>query len=537
MKGTNHSDPSGRQRSSSSRDECLLDTFVKSTVQFKSNLKFVDEKSMTINRLAKNILLIGTESELKHSSVQKLPFYSPIVAHAIQKIKEDQTVSVLTQLGGSLSGFVTVTIVAVPTRASRNNCPLRPDCYAAAVHKAVSTLSGDEPEVLDIFVRAPAAGDAAIITAIARGCPHSFSEKKGLAEKSFLNQRVTVNVVFAERRTPLDELERLSTAIQLCQRLVDAPTDILSTVVFAEIAEAYGRQLGVRVTTIMGDALREKGYGGIFAVGKAAEFPPALVTLQFTNPKARNGKKIALVGKGLVYDCGGLSIKTPSTFMSNMKTDMAGAAAVFSAFVAIVGSMKAGSPAYAGVSQLSVTLCLAENSIGSGAYRNDDILRLKSGKTVEVFNTDAEGRICLGDGVFHASNEQEFTPDILIDMATLTGAQGIATGLHHAAIYTNNEEAETEVVRAGKRIGDVCFPVLYCPEYHEQEYKSNFADMRNLMKVNTNAGVSCGGYFVESHLSEKFKGTYIHVDLAFPSSNDHGGTGYGVALLAEYLKK
>lgn len=525
-----------RPHTSSAREEKLIDSYIQSTVQFKTNLRFTEVNSVSAASLSPSVLLIGPEDELKQPSVHKLPFYSPVVAEAINRIKEGQTISLLTQLPGS-DRFITVIVVAVTKKATRNNCPFRPECYGAALKGAIGSLPGEGEQTLDVFVRAAAGADVPVTAGIARGCPHSFTEQKGGAEKSFLNQRVKVNVIFSHRTAPVDELERLATSVQLCQRLVDAPTDILDTVVFTEIAEKYAKELGVQFQAIMGEDLREKGYGGIYGVGKAAEFPPSLVTLHFSNPKAVNGKNVALVGKGLVYDCGGLSLKTPSVHMSNMKTDMGGAAAVFSGFVAVVRAIKAQAANYQNIANLSVTLCLAENAIGPRAFRNDDILRMKSGKTVEVFNTDAEGRICLGDGIFHATNEQDFVPHLLIDMATLTGAQGIATGMRHAAIYANQEEAEQMVLKAGREGGDVCFPVLYCPEYHQEEYTSNHADMRNLMKCNTNAGVSCAGYFVEAHISEKFKGAHVHVDLAFPSSSTDGATGYGVSLLTESLKK
>lgn len=264
-------------------------------------------------------------------------------------------------------------------------------------------------------------------------------------------------------------------------RLVDTPTNTLDTIVFAEIAEAYAKQLKCEIEVIKGEALREAGYGGIYGVGQGAQYPPHLVTLRYTNPMVKksdegehaHGEKshirnVALVGKGIVYDCGGLALK-PAEHMTNMKTDMGGAAAVFCGFIALVRSIQqhrnssANECPYHNLHHISVTLCLAENAIGPNAFRNDDILVMKSGKTVEVMNTDAEGRIVLGDGVFHATNEQPFVPDVLMDMATLTGAQGIATGEHHAAIYVNECDAEHMVLQAGNQCGDTCYPVLYCP--------------------------------------------------------------------------
>lgn len=270
------------------------------------------------------------------------------------------------------------------------------------------------------------------------------------------------------------------------------------------------------MAVIKGEELREKGYGGIYAVGKCAQYPPHLVTLRYRNPNATVGaKNVAMTGKGIVYDCGGLALK-PAAHMTNMKTDMGGSAGVFCAFIAVVRSMKMQKDHFSHIANISVTLCLAENAIGPNSYRNDDVVVMKSGKSVEVMNTDAEGRIVLGDGVFYATGEQCFIPDVVIDMATLTGAQGVATGSRHAGIYVSDAEIEKNMVTAGLQSGDLCYPVLYCPEYHEEVYKSPCADMRNIANSPSSAGSSCGGYFVEQQLSERFKGPFVHVDMAYP---------------------
>jgi probable aminopeptidase NPEPL1 len=152
---------------------------------------------------------------------------------------------------------------------------------------------------------------------------------------------------------------------------------------------------------------------------------------------------------------------------------------------------------------------------------------------VEINNTDAEGRIVLGDGVYHASHELSYTPSIIIDMATLTGVQMMATGLLHASIYCNTESAESRVFKAGLACGDMCYPVLYCPELHAPEYPSAMTDMRNsLVGRVPNASVSTAGRFVEVHLNREYKGEWVHVDLAGPATRDEA-TGFGVALIAQ----
>ncbi|EPY37574.1 putative aminopeptidase NPEPL1 [Angomonas deanei] len=328
-------------------------------------------------------------------------------------------------------------------------------------------------------------------------------------------------------------------AINLVKRLVDTPTNLLDTVTFAEIASKWcakwngkdGRE--VHIDIVKGDELRQQGYGGLWGTGKAAQYPPHLVTLSYKPsaavlPDSTKARKAAFVGKGIVYDSGGLSIKSGAG-MCGMKHDMGGAAGVFGAFLALVESH---TPAL-----VSCVLCLADNAVGPKSQRNDDIILMKSGITVEVNNTDAEGRLVLSDGVYHASAELAYTPDLVVDMATLTGAQGIATGLNHAAIYSNTEAAEDAFQRAGRQSGDLCFPVLYCPEYHKKEFDSKVADYRNSVTNRGNAQVSCAAQFVGNNIPDSYKNHWVHVDMAYPVTADGIGTGFGVSLLVDVVTK
>jgi len=179
-------------------------------------------------------------------------------------------------------------------------------------------------------------------------------------------------------------------------------------------------------------------------------------------------------------------------------------------------------------------LCLCENAIGPSAFRNDDILTMLSGKTVEVNNCDAEGRLVLADGVNHATKHIE-NLDCVIDMATLTGAQLIATGKKHAGILTNSLDVERRAVDAGLRSGDLVFPLLYAPELLISEFKSDFADMKNSVKDRSNAQTSCAGHFIEDHLEPDYKGGWMHVDMAGPANKGVRGTGYGVGLILSLL--
>jgi probable aminopeptidase NPEPL1 len=261
------------------------------------------------------------------------------------------------------------------------------------------------------------------------------------------------------------------------------------------------------------------GAGGLWGVGMAAKHPPALVVLR--GPKsAADAPNMVWVGKGVVYDTGGLSLKPKGT-MNGMKMDMGGAAGVLAAFEVAAAR---------GVAQdLCAVLCLAENAIGPEALRNDDIITLYSGKTVEINNTDAEGRLILGDGVAYA--HQHLSPVVIVDMATLTGAQLVATGRSFGALVCNDAELEEAAVEAGMYSGDLVHPLPYCPEFFQAEFKSAVADMKNSVKDRLNAQSSCAGHFVESHLGD-YAGKWLHVDIAGPAFIQDRGTGFGVGLLS-----
>jgi probable aminopeptidase NPEPL1 len=279
----------------------------------------------------------------------------------------------------------------------------------------------------------------------------------------------------------------------------------------------------VTFTEIVGNDLMEGGYGGLYGVGKAATHQPRLVILEYV--PGSYDETIALVGKGIVYDTGGLSLKSKDG-MPGMKVDMGGSAGVLGGFMAAV-QMKL-------PKRITLVLCLAENAIGPTAVRNDDILTLYSGKTVEVNNTDAEGRLVLADGVAYATKNIE-NLDLVVDMATLTGAQLVAAGKTHAGIMANSMALEQRAIDAGLRSGDLVVPLLYAPDLLMKEFDSKIADMKNSVKDRSNAQASCAGHFIEAHLDEQYSGGWLHVDMAGPADKDGRGTGYGVGLVLSLL--
>jgi probable aminopeptidase NPEPL1 len=485
--------------------------------------------------------------------------------------------------------MVRVTLGCLPSGpASRHNSPSKPHA-ATDIVKSVASGEG----TLRVLITLACADHAvALGTAVARAFPlysHKSSNSKplrkievvfnmtsaALATCTLLNGGASINLSFQgdakmngkqQQQQPqqqvfdpslsiLHKCQALADGIQLCARLVDAPPNEMHTDAMVEEAgqvlhrlQKLKTQDNVTVTVVRGEELREKGFGGLYGVGKAAEHPPALVVLTLlpkvmgvgrassisssSSSKKDNsvGSSVVWVGKGIVYDTGGLSIKT-KTGMPGMKRDMGGAAAILAAFEAAVRIGYHKGPLHA-------VLCLAENSVAANATRPDDIHEMFSGKTVEINNTDAEGRLVLGDGVAYAV--KHLNPSVILDMATLTGAQGVATGKRHAALYCNNEALEEAVVAVGKATGDLAHALPYAPEFFQSEFRSAVADMKNSVASRENAQCSCAGQFVGAQIKEWVEGEghgWVHVDMAYPVHNGERATGYGVNLLVGLLER
>ncbi|XP_077430362.1 putative aminopeptidase NPEPL1 [Vanacampus margaritifer] len=407
-------------------------------------------------------------------------------------------------------------VAAIPSRVSRHNSPSSAHFISRLVRSCLP--GGNNRCIVMVCERSDVFASSC---AISRAFP-IFSRRS--ASRRIEKKHVAVEfVIVGQENNQMDEAEfqclsNAADGVRLAARIVDTPCNEMNTDHFLDEIKAVGSELGITPVIIRGEALKEKGFGGIYGVGKAAENPPALAVLSHTPDGAT--QTIAWVGKGIVYDTGGLSIKGKTT-MPGMKRDCGGAAAILGAFQATV---KQGFK-----DNLHAVFCLAENSVGPTATRPDDIHTLYSGKTVEINNTDAEGRLVLADGVVYAS--KDLSADIILDMATLTGAQGISTGKHHAAVMTNSEQWETACVRAGRSSGDLAHPLVYCPELHFTEFASALADMKNSVADRENAQSSCAGLFIVSHLGFDWPGVWVHVDIASPVHAGERATGFGVALL------
>jgi leucyl aminopeptidase len=288
-------------------------------------------------------------------------------------------------------------------------------------------------------------------------------------------------------------VRRMSAAIAMARDFINMPAADLSPERLADEALALARANGADARCISGEALRE-GYPAIHAVGQASAVAPRLVDFTWGDPAA---PKVTLVGKGVCFDSGGLDIKPPAGMLL-MKKDMGGAACVL-ALARMV--MESALPV-----RLRVLVPAVENSIAGNAYRPGDVLRTRKGVTVEVGNTDAEGRLVLCDALALADTER---PDLLVDLATLTGAARTALGPELPAVFGTREETVDALLRHGRRLADPLWPMPLWAGY-EDDIASKIADVNNV-SGSAFAGAIIGGLFLKRFVTESKD--WLHVDL------------------------
>ncbi|MCX5242494.1 leucyl aminopeptidase [Streptomyces prunicolor] len=358
--------------------------------------------------------------------------------------------------------------------------------------------------------------DAADAGAIAEGAllgAYSFDAYKGgakdakgkapLGEVALLGGKPRDKEYKAAVERALAVTEELNRA----RDLINTPPNDLDPEAFAAVAQTAAKEHGIKVEVLDEKALEKGGYGGILGVGAGSAAGPRLVKLSYTHADAT--KHLAFVGKGITYDSGGISLK-PAGHNETMKCDMSGAAAVFAAVVAA---------ARLGLA-VNVTgwLALAENMPSGSATRPGDVLRMYSGKTVEVLNTDAEGRLVLADALWAASAEK---PDAIVDVATLTGAMVLALGSRTFGVMANDEAFRSAIVEAADEVGEPSWP-MPLPEHLRKGMDSPTADIANM-------GERMGGGLVAGLFLREFVGegiTWAHLDIAGPAFNEGGPFGY-----------
>lgn len=286
----------------------------------------------------------------------------------------------------------------------------------------------------------------------------------------------------------------------------------------------------VNYRIIKSDELREQGYVGLHTVGRGSSRASALLTLDYNPTGDENAPVFAcLVGKGITFDTGGYSLK-PSGSMDSMKSDMGGAATLTGALaLAIARGL---------TKRVKLILCCADNMVSGNALRLGDIIRYRNGTSVEVMNTDAEGRLVLADGLIDASEQQ---PELLIDAATLTGAAKMALGNDYHALFSFDEIAAQSLLHSAEIEGE-SFWRLPLAEFHRQHLPSNFADLNNIASPAHTAGASSAAAFLSWFVSDYQRG-WLHIDCSATYRKSAveqwsaGATGIGVRTLANLLLK
>lgn len=316
----------------------------------------------------------------------------------------------------------------------------------------------------------------------------------------------------------------LAAAICAARDLINEPPAEMTPSRMAKAAEALAKKRGLDCVILGPEACRERNMGLFLAVAQGSTEEPRFIHLTWKPPNAK--KRIALVGKGVTFDSGGLSLK-PSDSMLDMKTDMSGAAAVLSAMDAIAAENLP-------LEVHAIAAC-TENMPSGKAYKLGDVIRSKAGKTIEINNTDAEGRLTLADALCYAL---ELKPDAVFDFATLTGACMVALGPHTAGVMSNDENLAKAWLAAAESAGESMWR-LPLPERLMEQLKSDVADFKN-------TGERWGGALTAGLFLKEFVGDtpWVHVDIAGPSSaskefgeTPKGGTGFPVATILEYLRR
>ncbi|MEW2806524.1 leucyl aminopeptidase [Streptomyces massasporeus] len=453
----------------------------------------------------------------------------PVVApgaEAVDKAYDGRLAGVLETLGASggegevtklpaPSGFKTPLVLAV----GLGTVPEKDDaCGTEALRKAAGVaaraLAGSKKAAfalpLDDAADAGAIGEGALLGAYSFDAykdngkdPKAKNGKAPLAEIVLLGGKPRDKAY----KAAVERAVAVSEELNRSRDLVNTPPNDLNPESFAAIAQAAAKEHGIKIQVLDEKALTKGGYGGILGVGSGSAATPRLVKLSYTSSKAK--KHLAFVGKGITYDSGGISLK-PAGHNETMKCDMAGAASVFAAVVAA---------ARLGL-EVNVTgwLALAENMPSGSATRPGDVLRMYSGKTVEVLNTDAEGRLVLADALWAASQEK---PDAIVDVATLTGAMVLALGNRTFGIMGNDDAFRAALVEAAEEVGEPAWP-MPLPEHLRKGMDSATADIANM-------GERMGGGLVAGLFLREFVGegiTWAHLDIAGPAFNEGGPFGY-----------
>ena len=339
---------------------------------------------------------------------------------------------------------------------------------------------------------------------------YSFSTYKsnGAGKQPVEQFRLVVDSESAEATSMLSRAAAVSRAVRTARDLINTPPNDLFPDSFADRASDIGADAGLEVEVLDEHALADGGYGGVLGVGKGSSRPPRLVRLRWAGGESPRAS-VALVGKGVTFDTGGISIK-PAANMDHMTSDMSGAACVI-ATVALAAQLQL-------PIAVTATVPMVENMPSGTAYRPGDVLTMYGGKTVEVLNTDAEGRLILADAIVRAAED---SPDYLIETSTLTGAQLVALGTRTAGVM-GSDEFRDRVAGHARATGEGGWAMPLPPELRG-DLDSRLADLANVTGHRW-GGMLSAGIFLQEFVAD---GTpWVHIDIAGPSFNTGGPWGY-----------
>jgi leucyl aminopeptidase len=354
---------------------------------------------------------------------------------------------------------------------------------------------------------------------------YTWSQKTTL---KVTNPEIEIVALDAE---PVDYARTIATAICRARDLIHTPSNIKTPLWMANQAQEIAKAHGLDISVLSGAGLKD--FGGLRAVGNSSPKPgPRFIHLTYTPKGVKNSSRIphvVLIGKGITFDTGGISLKRPYDTMMAMKSDMAGAAAVLATISAL--------PALGTKVKVTALMMCAENALSGTSQRPSDVIKHYGGKTVEVINTDAEGRLVLADGLAFA--DAHLDPDYIVDIATLTGAASLGLGRQYAAMYTRNKSLAHTLSEIGERTGDRVWHMPLIDDYVDG-LDSDIADLNHTAdKGHYGAGSVTAALFLEQFVGQR---QWVHLDIAGTArsesdagENPKGGTGFGVRLLVEWL--
>jgi leucyl aminopeptidase len=337
--------------------------------------------------------------------------------------------------------------------------------------------------------------------------------------------------IYGEFEKEVERADVLATAVWQARDLIHTPSNIKNPEWLAKQASALvssSKNSGLSITVKSGRAIKD--FGGLVAVGNSSPKPgPRLVEVTYAPKGSAHWPHVVLVGKGITFDTGGVSLKRPYDAMIGMKSDMAGAAAVLTATVALAKTKPK--------VRVTTLLMVAENALSGTSQRPSDVIKHYGGNTVEVINTDAEGRLVLADGLAYA--DLNLDPDYVLDVATLTGAATLGLGRQHAAMYTRNTSLAKKLSEIGDRVGEKVWRMPLVDDY-SIALSSDVADFNHTAdKYDFSAGSITAALFLEEFAGDR---TWVHLDIAGTGrsevdagENIKGGTGFAVRLLIEWL--